>query len=498
MMALFLLCSVTTTVSVLKLPPTYTTSATLLVQEAQIPENMLNTVLQVDTDQQLQIIQERLLTRANLLDIARKQRVFQDMSNMTADEIVRNMQGQTKLRRTGGRNEAKLMSVVFEARTPQVAANVVNEYVTLILQESTEFRVNRTEGTLDFFEQEVDRLSDDLDQQSVKIVNFKNANGDALPDDLSYRQNRQTLLQERQARLEREIAAMEKQRRDMVAIFESSGQVNPSQERLLTPQEQQLRGLQIELQEALSIFSESNPRVILLRGRIEKLEIAIAEQSVPTTAQESESSTAQTPSMFELTLTEMNQRKVSLQQELLDVEVELDELAASIQATAGNAIVLNALERDYQNLQTRYSEAVANKNQALVSERIEVSAKGERITVLENANVPQSPSGPNRFALISMGVGAGSGLAIGFFVLLELLNRVIRRPMELEARFGIIPLAVIPYMESRRERLIRRSVLVCAFLAALIGVPMVLWYIDTAYMPLNLLANKVFDRLGLI
>ena len=47
------------------------------------------------------------------------------------------------------------MSVAFEARSAQIAANVVNEYVTLILQESTDFRMSRAEGTLNFFEQEV-------------------------------------------------------------------------------------------------------------------------------------------------------------------------------------------------------------------------------------------------------------------------------------------------------------------------------------------------------
>ena len=96
-----------------------------------------------------------------------------------------------------------------------------------------------------------------------------------------------------------------------------------------------------------------------------------------------------------------------------------------------------------------------------------------------------------------MGIMAGGGLAAGFFVLLELLNRAIRRPAELQSKFGIIPLAVVPYMESRRERLIRRSALLAAFVAVLIGVPAALWYVDTQYMPLDVLASKVFNRLGL-
>jgi polysaccharide chain length determinant protein (PEP-CTERM system associated) len=495
MLALFLVCTISAAVSALKLPPTYSTSATLLVEEAQIPDSMVR-VDQVDASQQLQVIEQKLLTRANLLDIARKFRVFEDIRTMSPDAIIEAMRSNTSVNRTGRRNdEATLMSVSFEARSGEIAANVVNEYVTLILQESTNFRMNRAESTLAFFEQEVRRLGEDLDLQSARIVRFKNENSEALPSDLSYRQNRQTLLQERQARLERDIAALEKQRRDMVTIFEATGRVEAPEAAALSPEERQLAQLEFDLQQALSVYSETNPKIVLLRSRIAQLEKVIEEKA--TSVPQPEGGTPRPATMFDLTLAEMDQRAESLKEELQSVTQELGALTASIQATAGNAITLDALERDFQNIQARYNEAVANLNRARVNERIEISAQGERISVIENANVPQEPSGPNRFKMIAMGVMAGGGLAIGFFVLLELLNRSIRRPVELQSKFGIIPLAVVPYMESHREKMIRRAALVSAFFAVLIGVPAALWYIDTQYMPLDILANKVFERLGL-
>jgi uncharacterized protein involved in exopolysaccharide biosynthesis len=495
MLALFLVCAVSATVTALKMPPTYSTSAQLLLEEAQIPDSMVRPVTQVDAGQQLQVIEQRLLTRAKLLDIARKFTVFENMQNMTPDAIVEGMRRQTNIRRTGGRDQATLMSVSFRARSAQIAANVVNEYVTLILQESTDFRMSRAESTLAFFEQEVRRLGEDLDTQSGRIVRFKNENATALPDDLTFRQNRQTMLQERQARLEREIAALEKQRRDMVTIFEQTGQVNASSLEDLSPEQQQLQQLERDLQQALAIYSESNPRVTLLRNRIAQLQGVVQQQN--SLSAETDTETARPATMFDLTIAEMAQRETSLREELLDVNEELDNLSISIQATARNAIELEALERDFQNDQMRYNEAVANLNQARVNERIEVSAQGQRISVIESANVPREPSGPNRTKLMAAGVGAGGALAVGFFLLLEMLNRAIRRPFELQSKFGINPLAVIPYMESARERRIRRTALVSAFIAVLIGVPAALWYIDTQYMPLDVLSKKVFDRLGL-
>ena len=282
----------------------------------------------------------------------------------------------------------------FEARSAQIAANVVNEYVTLILQESTDFRMSRAESALAFFEQEVKRLGDDLDLQSAQIVSFKNANASALPSDLTYRQNRQTLLQERQARLERDIAALETQRRDIVRIFETTGRVDAPDAADLSPEERQLEQYKFDLQQALGVYSETNPRIVLLRSRIAQLEKTLQEQASLST--ETDTENARPATMFELTLAEMDQRTASLQEELQTVTRELDALTVSIQATARNAIELDALERDFQNIQARYNEAVQNLNQARVNERIEVTAQGQRISVIENANVPQEPSGPNR------------------------------------------------------------------------------------------------------
>lgn len=497
MLALFLVCAISASVSALKLPPTFSTSAQLLVEEAQIPGSMVRADDQIDPNQQLQVIEQRLLTRANLLDIGRKFNVFEDMRSMTPDEIVENMRVQTQVRRTGGRRgQATLMSVSFEARSGQIAANVVNEYVTLILQESTEFRMRRAENTLAFFQQEVERLGADLDFQSSQIVQFKNQNSSALPGDLTYRQNRQTLLQERQGRLERDIAALNRQRTDMVNLFESTGRTNMPNQIPLSPEEQQLEQLKSDLQQALSIYSETNPRIVLLRNRITQLEKTLQEQAA--TGEAPEDTEPQQPvTMFDLAIAELDQRSNSLEAELETVNTELASLNQSILATAGNAISLEALERDFQNIQARYNEAVANLNRARVNERIEINAQGQRVSVIENAAVPLQPSGPKRFRIIAMGVMAGGALAAGFFVLLELLNRAIRRPSELQSRFGITPLAVIPYMESSRERFVRRGLLSFAFLAVLIGVPAALWYIDTQYLPLDVLANMVLGRLGL-
>jgi polysaccharide chain length determinant protein (PEP-CTERM system associated) len=494
MTAIILVCSVVAVIAALKLPPTYSTAARLLVEAPQIPDNMVASTIQTDASEQLQVIEQQLMTRANLIDIANKFEVFEDLRSLSPDRVVKSMRERTRIYRSSGRGQATLMTLSFEADSGQVAANVVNEYVTLILEANSKFRMTRAENTLAFFEQEVERLGADLDLQSGKIIQFKNQNADALPDDLAYRQGRQALLQERLARLERERAGTQSQRNEIITVFEATGRVDAeAQGRAPTLQEQQLALLEAELQEKLAVLSETNPKVVLLKSRIAQLQEAI-KQAAPAAVQ---GASVRPASLLDVTLAEMDQRLQTMGLEIAEVSAELSELEASIAATSGNGIALSSLERDYDNIQARYNAAVNNLNQARMSERIEVSSQGQRISIIEGATVPQEPSGPNRPKIAAAGIGGGLALAAGFFMLLELLNRTIRRPAELQARFGIMPIATIPYMESAQERFRRRALLVGAFLLVLIGVPAILYYIDVNYMPLEILAHKVFDRLGL-
>ena len=191
------------------------------------------------------------------------------------------MKEDTRIRRSAGRGEATLMTISFEGRNGQVVADVVNQYVTVVLETNSEFRMSRTGNTLDFFEQEVTRLGQELDERSVAISVFKTENATALPEDQSFRLGRQALLQERMATLDRDLRATENQRRDIEQIFESTGSVgNNQQQQAMSPEEQQLIVARTDLELALETYSEQNPRVTRQRSVVERLEAIVASQSL--------------------------------------------------------------------------------------------------------------------------------------------------------------------------------------------------------------------------
>ena len=493
MLALFLICSGLAVFTALQLPPTYQSSARLQVDPQQIPDEMVRSMVQTEAAEQLQLIEEQLMTRANLIDIAQKYQVFEEMSSMNPDKIVQRMVESTSIFRSGGRGQATLMSVAFEASNGQVAANVINDYVTLILDANSSFRRERAENTLVFFEQEADRLAAEIDAQSNRIIAFKNENVEALPEDLLYRQERQSTLQERLGRLEQESASIVSQRSEMIAVFEATGRLGHNARRELSPEEMRLQELEVQLAEALTIYSETNPRVIQLRGQIEQLERAISGEG-PRNRQEGAESE---PTFLDITLAEMDSRVEEIDLEIVRVNEELEGLARAIAATATNSITLERFERDVDGARTRYNSVLANLDQARMAERIEINAQGQRISLIEGASVPQEPSGPPRKKIAAMGGAVGIGLALAYFMLLELLNQKVRHPAELQLHFEIVPLGVIPYLESRGEKWRRRLLPLGALALAMVVVPAALYYVHNEYMPLEILVNRVLVQVGL-
>lgn len=250
------ICVSVSVVVAFRLPETYSSSATLLVERSSIPDRMVGVDLGIAASQQLVIVQRNLMTRANLLEVARETKAFPGISRMTPDEIITQMRASTNIARGGGRRKGSSdgMTIRFESSDPKKAAAVVNQYVTIMLADSSDVRTSRAQGTLDFFEQEVQNLSENLDLQSQEIVAFKNANAQALPENLTYRLNRQSLLQERLSRSEREKEALRTQRANILRIYETTGNIQPQDQAVLTPEQQNLARLEQELNTALSVF----------------------------------------------------------------------------------------------------------------------------------------------------------------------------------------------------------------------------------------------------
>lgn len=498
----FLLVSLTITSTAVAfaviLPTAYVADGLLLVEEAQIPDELASSTVQVDEREQLEIVQRRLMTRSNLIDIAREYEVYEDIGLLNPDQIVNRMRDDTRFRNSGRRDAATLMELEFSARSGEIAAQVVNDYITRILADNADQRRSQAEDTLAFFEQEVQRLETELDIRNQEILRFQNENADALPDTLNYRLNRQNILQERLSQMARDRAVLEEQRSRVVELSQvnSAGAQTPGLP--MSPLQQQLASAQSDLDAALTIYSETSPRVRMLRSRLSALEARLEAAPLDATdgvATDDDALRDPATTLVEIQISEIDAQLQFLEEEGLDVQRELQGLEDSIQKTPNNAIALEALERDYTTVQRQHERALQSLSAAVTGERIEMMSKGQRISVIEQALAPTSPDSPNRPLIATAGAMAGVAAGVGLIVLLELLNKSIRRPVDLTNALGIAPLATVPYLSTPWERTRKRALMLLAILIILTGIPAGLYYIHYQVMPLDLVLDRIVSEL---
>ena len=484
------------------LPPTYIAQSVLIVESEQIPSELASSTVQTQATEALQIIQQRILTRDRLIEMANRMRIYQgeaaERPRMTADEIVTDLRERIFIVTTGqgsaprGQSQATIVTVSFEAPTARLSADVTNEIVSMMLQENVALRTNVAGQTLDFFVEEVARLDRELAAQGAEILAFQEEHLNALPDSLDFRRSQQAAAQERLLQLEREQSVLRDRRTRLVTLYEETGRVAPTAPETQTPEERQLAALRDELTAALAVLSPSNPRIRLLESRIEALE---AQMSATTGSGPDAPVVDPQLTAYEIQLADIDGQLDFLDEQREQIQATLDALQASIAATPANAIVLDSLQRDYAAVQAQYEQAVANRARAETGDTIEALSKGQRITVIESAVPPQEPDSPNRPLIAVAGLVGGIALGVGLLALIELLNTAIRRPVDITSKLGITPLGTLPFVRTPWETRRRRIILVTAFAVVLVGLPAALWYVHTEITPLDTMLNRVLDRL---
>jgi len=150
--------------------PIYLAEGKILVESQDIPADLVRPTVTDTANQRIQVIQQRIMTRDNLLMIINKYGLFaSERQWMSGTQLLDLMRERTKLQlvdldRPTQRNNTLTIALTlsFEYEQPQAAMRVANEFLTLILSEDARTRTNRAADTTRFLAREVKRLEGEL------------------------------------------------------------------------------------------------------------------------------------------------------------------------------------------------------------------------------------------------------------------------------------------------------------------------------------------------
>lgn len=474
------------------IPPTYRASARVLVESQQIPSELAQSTVTASVSERIALIEQRLMTRDTLLEIASEYDVTAGMGDLSASEIVDMMRGSTRItgiQFAGERSPVNGIDISFTTHGAALAAQVANEFLTRLLSQNVEQRNRRASETSDYFRSEVKRLADQLTRLKKQRADFKIENEDALPDSLVFRRGELGALEERMFERELRLIELEQQRKELVDALER-GDFLP-QEGAASPEEQQLEALKLALTQKSALFAPSHPEIRALQGRIDALQQRLGGAAQGQGGGEASDEPARRA------LLRFDDQIQKLKTQIDNDASQIASLQGSIARTPQAELRLNELELELTAVETQYRNAVLKLSQAETGERLEVNQQAERFEVIERAEIPTSAFSPNRPLIVAAGMVGAVGIGFGLLVLLEFFDKSLRRSADMEKALELRPVVTIPYIETQREHAVRSWGLRLAVLTVLVLLPLSLFLIDLYVMPLLAIMERVAEKTGI-
>jgi uncharacterized protein involved in exopolysaccharide biosynthesis len=189
--------------------PVFRAEGKILVESPEIPADLVRPTITELAEERIQVIQQRLMARDNLLAIVNKYNLFpRERSWMSGTDLLDMMRERTEIKpvsldSTSARsnNIAIAFNLSFDYEVPELAARVANEFLTSILSQDASTRTNSASETTKFLEREVKRLQSDHDAVVTQIEAQKQRPPDPAQTDSDELKSQQKTLSGLQAEL---------------------------------------------------------------------------------------------------------------------------------------------------------------------------------------------------------------------------------------------------------------------------------------------------------
>jgi polysaccharide biosynthesis transport protein len=528
-------------------PPSYRSTATILIEEQEIPQDLVRSTISSYADQRIQVISQQVMTRANLMQIVDKYKLYTGYRRThTNEETLERLRKDIKLdilkadvidQRSGSRTTATIaFTLSYDGETSGGAQKVANELVSLYLNENIKNREQKTAETSSFLAEEAAKLGDHINDLEKKLAVFKTKNMARLPEltqlNMQLRDRTDNELRE----VERQALALE----DRKIYLESQlSQIKPNTplisvggERILDSGER-LKTLQAQYASLSAVYSANHPDIVKMRREIDALrketgtgaeaqevgkklialradlatarekysddhpDVVKLKKSVATLeAEQASSANVKGPALkpenpayialqtqLESTLSEMK----SLRAKQTELKAKMASYELRLAETPQVEREYLDLTRDHETSVVRYREIKQKQMQAQISQDLEKDRKGERFSLIDPPQLPEQPSSPNRPAILLLGFVLSMGGGLASAAALENLDHSVRGSKTLANLLQVPVLAVIPYMETRYQKMHRRRVAVIIAASSVAALILALLLVHFFWIPLDVL-----------
>ncbi|MGO9270775.1 MAG: GumC family protein [Terriglobia bacterium] len=487
-------CIALATIALLSFVPNrYTSTATLLVVQQQVPQRYVVPNSQTDVTSALQAMKQEVLSRTQLLRmindfglypkqrkrLAPEELVALMLSNIDIEPIEQIPQRPDK--------DIDAFRISFITESALLAQQVTNNLTSLFINEYLRTGAEQSTNTTNFLHQQVEDKGKLLEAQEEKLRDFKLSHVGELPEQQlgnlgiltglqGQLQNTTSSLnraQEQRALWQAELEATPRRRlgpeNGMFALI--PGNPNPTQ--ILTPLEvaqNDLARLEAERSTLLSKgYTSQHPdvarnqrEIAQAEGTLKRLRAAApppekahpSAQAVPSPALDTneDPAVAQIKANLEanrLEIQNLTSDEKRLKASIAQYESRINQTPVREQQQAG-------IVRDTEVLRQQYADLQKKEQESQLATNLEKQQGGQQFRLIDPASLPAVPSSPQRVK-ISLG-GATGGLFLGFVLAFLMETRDTSFHTEKDLTKHLAPPFVlgIPLLPTRVEESQRR------------------------------------------
>ena len=488
-------------------PPSYRSTATILIEEQEIPKDLVRSTITSYANQQIQVITQRTMTLKNIMSLVEKYALYDEaeLKRRPKTDIAKEFQDNVTLDvvsaevvdpRTGRPTEATIaFTLAYSHKSPSKAQKVANELVTLYLNENLKSRTDKSENTSSFLKTEASSLSQTLKDLESNLATFKEENEGSLPE--LYQYNLSIIERTDRELLENTLRMKELEKRKLQLEGELS-QLSPyaptvlaTGERVLSDYDR-LKALESDYRRKAAVYSDNHPDVTRLKREIKNLKTqlgsgvstedrakmvreeqdrlaalkekytaghpkVVAQQRVIEQLESGEINTSgdvskeiapDNPSyvLLDTQLKSTNSELKILADKAEGLKLKIEKFEGYILRAPAVEKNYSAMQRDHENAQLKYREIKAKLMEAELAQNLEQGRKGERFTLIQPPVLPEKPVSPNRIAIIFAGLILSVVVGLGYIIVLETMDPGIRGEKQLAEVLGVKPLASVPYI----------------------------------------------------
>lgn len=537
------------------IPAVYRSSATILIEQQEIPSELVQTTVTSYADQRIQVISQRVMTTANLSSLIERYDLYADLRRSESINVaVEQMRDRIKLDMisadvldpmSGRAQEATIaFSLSFENGSPSLAQKVTSDLVSLFLNENLERRTAAANEATIFLQTEANRLGSEISTLEARLADFKEKNGDNLPELATLNREQMLRTEERLRDNSQSIRTLEQQ---VIYLESELAQLNPTVAGAGgspgSNLEARLEELQAQYVRAREKYSPVHPDRIQLEREIASLQQVVGASGVQNVqsrldklnadlaslrkrysedhpdVQETKQSIAATQRQMaearktrglgpELLAGADNPAYVQLRARLDASRVELESLKkvraqleqdlslfeTRISAAPKIEQEYRALTRDYENAMRKYQEIREKGLQAELAQSLERDRKGERFSLIEPPLVPEKPFKPNRLAIVVLGMLLALAGGAGNLLIRENLDKGLYGARAIQLVTAAPVLAAIPFISTKgdlRQQDKRLKYLLGGSVGAVIAIVLI---VHLLVMPLDVLWFMLMRR----